>query len=155
MFTIFSHFLTKEQKAQGDFQLRSHWYGWLRLRFFKLYRNWWWILVLGYVSSQRLLEYKAMIVKLGKCACVVRPNVTLWKNDGFLQLFCNFSKSNAFGENFIRTKFILHKIFFRINIRSSRKSSWMFVNLCWKNCEKSFVGGRDNFEGKGVSGYKN
>ncbi len=30
----------------------------------------------------------------------------------------------------------------------------MFFNLRWKNCEKSFVGGRDHFE-KGVAGDKN
>ncbi len=52
--------------------------------------------------------------------------VTSWRNDGILHWLCNFSKSNAFGENFRRTKFILHKIFFRIGILSSRKISWMF-----------------------------
>ncbi len=39
-------------------------------------------------------------------------HVTLWRNDGFFHSFCPFSKSNAFGENFIRTKFILHNFFF-------------------------------------------
>ncbi len=55
----------------------------------------------------------------------------------------------------IRTKFILHKIFFRMSILLSSKTSWMFFNLWWKNCEKPFVGGCDHFEGKWASGYKN
>ncbi len=82
-------------------------------------------------------------------------HVTLWRNDGFLHSFSNFSKNYAFGENFMRIKFILHKIFFRISILSSRKTSRMFFNLCWKNCEKPFVGGNDHFEGKGVYSDKN
>ncbi len=49
-------------------------------------------------------------------------HVTLWRNDWFLHSFCNFLKSNAFGENFIRTKFILHKIFFQMSTLSSRKT---------------------------------
>ncbi len=81
--------------------------------------------------------------------------VTVLKNNGFLHSFCNFSKNNAFGENFIRTKFILCKIFFRMSIFSSRKTLRMFFNFCWKNCEKTFVGGCDYFEGKGLYGYKN
>ncbi len=104
---------------------------------------------------QSLLEYEAENVKLGNCACVVRPTVTLRRNDGFLHSFYNFLKSNAFGENFIRTKFILHKIFFQMSILLSRKTLRMFFNLCWKNFEKSFMGGHDHFEGKGVSGNKN
>ncbi len=55
---------------------------------------------------------------------------------------------NAFRENFIRTKFILHKIFFRMSILSSKKTSRMFFNLCWKNCTKPFMRGHDHFEGK-------
>ncbi len=87
-------------------------------------------------------------------------HVTLWRNDGFLHSLCNFSKNNAFGKNFIRTKFILHKIFFRMSIllrrkALRRKTSWMFFNLCWKNCDKPFVGGYDHFERKEVSGAKN
>ncbi len=62
-------------------------------------------------------------------------HVTLWRNYEFLHSFGNFSKSNAIGENFIRTKFILHKIFLQMSILSSRKTLWMFFNLCWKNCE--------------------
>ncbi len=81
--------------------------------------------------------------------------VTLWSNDGFLHSFCNFSKSNAFGKNFISTKFILHKIFFRMSILSSRKTLQIFFDLCWKNCENSFVGRRDHFEGKEASDDKN
>ncbi len=75
--------------------------------------------------------------------------VTIRRNDGFLHSFCNFSKSNAFGENFIRTKFIFHKIFSQMSIFSSRKTLWIFFNLCWKNSENPFVGGHDHFEGKG------
>ncbi len=56
-------------------------------------------------------------------------HVILWRNDGFFHSFCIFSKSNAFGENFIRTKFILHKIFFQLSILSSRKNLCMFLNL--------------------------
>ncbi len=82
-------------------------------------------------------------------------HVTLWRNDGIMHSFFNFSKSNAFGENFIRTKFFLHKIFFWMSILSSRKTSRMSFNLCWKNCEIPFVGGHDHFEGKGVPGNKN
>ncbi len=81
--------------------------------------------------------------------------VTSRRNDGFLHSFCNFSKSNAFGENFIRTKFILHNIFFWMSILSSRKTLRMFFNLHWKNCEKPFVGGHGHFDGKGVSSDKN
>ncbi len=81
--------------------------------------------------------------------------IILWRNYEFLYSFCNFSKSNAFGENFIRTKFILHKILFRMSILSSRETSQMFFNLCWKSCEKPFVGRYDHFEGKGVPGDKN
>ncbi len=75
-------------------------------------------------------------------------HITLWRNDEFLHSFCNFSKSNAFGENFIRIKFILHKIYFRMSIFSSRKTLRVFFDLCWKNCEKPFVWGQDHFEGK-------
>ncbi len=78
-------------------------------------------------------------------------HVTLWRNNGLLQSFYNCTKSNAFGENFIRTKFILHKIFFRMSILPSKKTSLIFFSLFWKNCEKLFV----HFEGKGVSGNKN
>ncbi len=34
-----------------------------------------------------------------------------------------------------------------MSILSSRKTLRMFFNLCWKNCEKSFMGGHDHFEG--------
>ncbi len=70
------------------------------------------------------------------------------RRNEFLHSFCNFSKNNPFDKNFIRTKFILHEIFFRMSILSSRETSWMFFNLCWKNCEKLFVGGHDHFQGK-------
>ncbi len=53
----------------------------------------------------------------------------LWRNDGFFHSFCYLSKNNAFGKNFMWTKFILHKIFFQMNILSSRKTSCMFFNL--------------------------
>ncbi len=56
-------------------------------------------------------------------------HITLWRNDGFLHSFHNFLKSNAFGENLIRTKFILHKIFFQVSILSSNKILWMLFNL--------------------------
>ncbi len=82
-------------------------------------------------------------------------HVKLWRKDGFSHSFYNFSKCNAFGENCIRTKFILHKIFFRMSVLSSSKTSWTFFNLRWKHCEKPFVGGHDHFEGKRASGGKN
>ncbi len=107
-------------------------------------------------SGQSVLKYKATNVKLGNCAHVVRPNTgNLRRNDGFLHSFCNLAKNNTFDENFIKTKFILCKIFFQMSIFWSRKTSWMFFNLCWKNCEKLFVRGRDHFKGKGVSGNEN
>ncbi len=81
--------------------------------------------------------------------------VTLWRNDGFLHSFCNFSKSNAFGKNFIRTKFILHKIFFQISILSSKKTSRMFFSLCWKNLQKTICGRTWPFWWEGVFGGKN
>ncbi len=80
-------------------------------------------------------------------------HVTLQRNDEFLHIFYNFSKSNAFGKNF-RTKFILHKIFFRMSILSSRKTLRMFFNLCWKICEKPFVGEHDHFEERGCLATK-
>ncbi len=46
----------------------------------------------------------------------------------FLHSFRNFSKSNAFGENLIRTKFISRKIFFRMSILPSSKTVWLFFN---------------------------
>ncbi len=52
----------------------------------------------------------------------------LYVNDGFLHSFYDFSRSNAFSENLI-TKFILYKIFFRMSIFSSSKTSWIFFNL--------------------------
>ncbi len=60
-------------------------------------------------------------------------HITISRNDEFLHSFCNLLKSNACGENLIRTKFMLHKIFFRMRILSSRKTSPMFFNLRWKN----------------------
>ncbi len=81
-------------------------------------------------------------------------HVTLGRNYGFLHPFCNSSKGNAFDENFVRTKFILHKIFFLMSILSSRKTSQMFFNLHRKNCKKPFVGGHGHFEGKGCLAKK-
>ncbi len=49
----------------------------------------------------------------------VEPHIALWRNYGFLHSFNDFSKNSAFSESLIRTKFILHKIFFRMNIGSS------------------------------------
>ncbi len=62
-------------------------------------------------------------------------HVILWRNDGYLHSFCNFSRSNAFSENFIRMKFILHKIFFQMSILSSRATSQMSFSLWWKSAE--------------------
>ncbi len=56
-------------------------------------------------------------------------HIALWRNDVFLLSFRNFSKSNAFSKNLIRTKFIFHKIFFPMRILSSSKMSGMFFNL--------------------------
>ncbi len=57
---------------------------------------------------QSLPEYKAMNVE-GQHRIFIEPwsnsiYITLWKNDGFLHLFHDFSKSNAFSKNLIRTK---------------------------------------------------
>ncbi len=40
-------------------------------------------------------------------------HIALWRNDGFLHSFRDFSKSNASNENLIRMKFILHKFSFK------------------------------------------
>ncbi len=52
-----------------------------------------------------------------------------WRNDEFLHSVRDFSKSNAFSENLIPAKFILHEIFFKMSLLSSGKTSWMFFNL--------------------------
>ncbi len=84
-------------------------------------------------DCQSLLEYKAVNVKR-QCRIFVEPwsdsiHIVLWRNDGFLHSFHDFSKSNAFRKNLIRMEFILHKIFFRMNILSISKTLWMFFNL--------------------------
>ncbi len=108
------------------------------------------------VSIVTLPAKASMNVKLGNHTCMVRPNMcNLMEKWWIFASFSNFSKSKAFVENFIRTKFILHKKCFLMSIFSSRKISLMFFNLCWKNCEKPFVGGHNHFEGKGASGDKN
>ncbi len=76
-------------------------------------------------------------------------HITLWRNYEFLHSFRNFSKSNALGKNLIRTKFILHKIFFWMSILLSSKTLTIFFNLHNKICEIPFVGERDRFEGRG------
>ncbi len=104
----------------------------------------------GNELRQSLLEYKPMNAKLGDCAAWSDLiHVILWRNNGFLHSFCNFSKNNAFGENFIRTKFILHKIFFRMSIRSSKKTSRMFFNLCWKTAKTYLWGHMTILRGRG------
>ncbi len=73
-----------------------------------------------------------MNVKRQHCFCLYLGPTRYAKpkrNDGFLSLFSKFSKSNAFSENLIRTKFILHKIFFRMSILLSNKTLRMFFNL--------------------------
>ncbi len=84
-------------------------------------------------QNQSLLEYKAMNVER-QCRIFVKPwsdsiLIALWRNDGLLDSFYNFSNSNRFRENLIRTKFILHKIFFRMSILSCSKTLCMFFNL--------------------------
>ncbi len=83
--------------------------------------------------KQNLLEYKAMNVEKQR-RIFVEPwsdsiHIALRRNNGFLHSFHDFSKSNAFSENFMRTNFILHKILFRMSILSGGKTSWMFSNL--------------------------
>ncbi len=95
-----------------------------------------------------------MIVKLGFCACVVRPSTCLWRNDGFLHSFCNFSKNDAFGKNSSRTKFILHEIFFRLSILSSRLTSWC-SSIYVKKIAKTIGRRTWPFCREGVSGVKN
>ncbi len=51
------------------------------------------------------LKYKAMNVER-QCGIFVEPwsdsiHIALWRNDGFLHSFHNFSKNNAFSENLI------------------------------------------------------
>ncbi len=83
--------------------------------------------------SQSLLEYKSANVKR-QCRIFVKPwsdsiHIALWRNDGFLHSFHDFSKSNALSKNLIRMEFIPHNIFFRMSILSMRKILWMFFNL--------------------------
>ncbi len=59
-------------------------------------------------------------------------HIALSRNNGFLHLFRDFLKSNAFSENLVRIKFILHEIFLWMSILSSSKTSRMFINLHWK-----------------------
>ncbi len=82
--------------------------------------------------------------------------VTLWRNDGFLHSFCNFSKSNAFGENFIRTKFILHKNFFSNECTFEQENLALCSSIYVEKIEKKnrFCNERDYFEEKGVSSDK-
>ncbi len=54
--------------------------------------------------------------------------IVLRRNNRFLHSFHDFSNSNAFSENFIRTKFILHKIVFRLSTLSNNKTSLIFFN---------------------------
>ncbi len=73
-----------------------------------------------HAHHQSLLEYKAMNVER-QHRIFIEPwsdsiHVALWRNDRFLHSFHDFSKSNAFRENLIRMKFILHKIIFQMNI---------------------------------------
>ncbi len=79
------------------------------------------------VHYQSLLEFEATNEerqhRIFVEPCSDSIHKALWRNDGFLHSFCDFSKSNAFSENFIRTKFILHKIFFQMSIFLSNKTS--------------------------------
>ncbi len=59
----------------------------------------------------------------------LNTRVVLRRDDGFLHSLRDFCKSNAFSENLIRTKFILHKIFFQMSILPSSITSGMFFNL--------------------------
>ncbi len=59
-------------------------------------------------------------------------HVTLWRNNGFLQLFCNFSKSDAFDENFIRTKSFSIKFSFAWVYFRAEKSCVCSLIYIWK-----------------------
>ncbi len=90
-------------------------------------------LLSSYVSQQSLLEYKAMNAERQR-RIFVEPwsdsiHIASWRNDGFLYSFHDFSKNSAFREILIRTKFILHKIFFPMSVLSRSKISWMLFNL--------------------------
>ncbi len=81
----------------------------------------------------KALEFKAMNVER-QCRIFVEfwsdsILIALWRNNVFLHSFRDFSKNNAFSANLMRTESILQKIFFRIGIPSSSKTSWMFFNL--------------------------
>ncbi len=84
------------------------------------------------ISIQSLLEYKAMNVKRQRGIFVElwsnSIQIALRRNYGFLHSFHDFSKSNAFSKNLIRTKFILHKISFQMSILSNSRTSWMFYS---------------------------
>ncbi len=60
----------------------------------------------NYEVIQSLLEYKAMNVGRQRRIFIElwsdSIHVALWRNDGFLHSFHDFSKSNELRENFIR-----------------------------------------------------
>ncbi len=60
-------------------------------------------------------------------------HITLWRNDGFLHLFYNFSKNNAFGKNLIRMKFIVHEISFKWVYFWAVKPNGYFVHFFVKS----------------------
>ncbi len=67
---------------------------------------------------------------LDNSASVVRPNTrNLMVKWWIFSFILRFLKKYAFGKNFIRTKFILHKIFSQMSILSSKETSYMFFNL--------------------------
>ncbi len=68
------------------------------------------------------------------CCTVVRLNThSLMEKWVFLHLFHDCSKSNIFSENLIKTKFILHKISFRMSIFSSSETLANVLQFTFKN----------------------
>ncbi len=62
-------------------------------------------------------------------------HVTLWRMMDFGIYSVISQKVIHLLQNFVRTKCILRKIFFRISILWSHKTLWMLYNLRWKNCK--------------------
>ncbi len=62
-----------------------------------------------HVHNQSLLRYKAMNVERQRCIFFElwsdSIHIALWRTDGFLHSFHDFSKTNAFSENLIRMTF--------------------------------------------------
>ncbi len=83
--------------------------------------------------NQSLLEYKAMNVERQRCIFVElwydSMLIILWRNNGFLHVFHDFWKSNAFSKNFVRTKLFSIKF----------SSEWVYFRARKTRCSSIYV----------------